>query len=112
MNISDLEVPIQQFKLLNMLLSEEDHHNVKNLDENQVNQLDKWAVKLKLDISRWLYVGRSRQGDESGNQIEVIFHGKDIYSKYWGDRSDKPQNKLSNGSNDKINKIPYNQMTF
>lgn len=63
MDISDLGVPLHEFKLLNMLLSEEDHLKVKNLNEYQVKSLDEWAVKLKLDISRWLYVGRSRMGD-------------------------------------------------
>ena len=74
----------------------------------KVKSLDYWAVKLKLDIQRWMYVGRSRFGDETGNQIQVIFYGKDTYCTYYGDRGDKPENKLSNGSNAKINKLPYN----
>lgn len=59
-----------------------------------------------------MYVGRSRFGDETGNQIEVIFYGRDTYCTYYGDKPNKPVNKLSNGSNAKINKLPYNQMTF
>lgn len=55
-----------------------------------------------------MYVGRSRFGDETGNQIQVIFYGKDTYCTYYGDRNDKPEYKLKNGSNAKINKLPYN----
>lgn len=30
-----------------------------------------------MDINRWLYVGRTRKGDDTGNQIEVIYYGQD-----------------------------------
>lgn len=30
-----------------------------------------------MDTYRWLYVGRTRLGDNTGSQIEVIFYGKD-----------------------------------
>ena len=30
-----------------------------------------------MDTYRWLYVGRTRLGDNTGSQIEVIFYGED-----------------------------------
>lgn len=113
LEISDLGVPLPDFKLINMLLSDSEHSTVKNLSVEKVNQLDELATKLKLDIGKWLYVGRSRKGDETGNQIEVIFYGKDTYCTYYGSSgSNKPINKLANGAEKKINKLPYDQMTF
>ena len=43
----------------------------------KVYELDKWAVKLKIDLYKWLYIGRTRLGDETGYQIETIFYGRD-----------------------------------
>jgi hypothetical protein len=78
LDISDLQVSLTDFKLLNMLLSEKEHQSVKNLTEEQIKSLDEAAVKLKMDTYQWLYIGRSRIGDETGNQIEVTFHGNDL----------------------------------
>lgn len=33
-----------------------------------------------MDTYRWLYVGRTRLGDETGSQVEAIFYGKDTHS--------------------------------
>lgn len=66
LDISDLSIPLADFKLLNMILSDGEHGSIKNLTAEKVHQLDKWAVKLKLDMYRWLYVGRTRLGDDTG----------------------------------------------
>lgn len=42
-----------------------------------MNELDKWAVKLNLDTHRYVYIGRTRYGDDTGYQVECIFYGKD-----------------------------------
>jgi len=90
-----------------MLLSDTEHSTVRNLTVDKVQSMDEIAVKLKIDIGKWLYVGRSRKGDESGNQIEVIFYARDTYCKYYGSKPGKPINKLANGAEKKINKLPY-----
>lgn len=59
-----------------------------------------------MDIHRWLYIGRSRLGDQTGHQIEAIFYGKNMLAKYYGSR-EKPVYELANGANSKINKISY-----
>lgn len=38
------------------------------------------CAHLKMDIYRWLYVGRTRVGDNTGNQIDVIFYGRDRHA--------------------------------
>lgn len=111
LDISDLDVPLADFKLLNMLLSDQEHASIKNLTAEKVNELDKYVVKLKMDIYRWLYVGRSRLGDETGHQIEAIFYGKNVLAKYYGGR-EKPVYELANGANLKLNKLSYDQMVF
>lgn len=60
-----------------MILSDDEHGNIKNLTAQKVQELDEWTVKLKLDIYQFLYIGRTRIGDDTGNQIEVIYYGKD-----------------------------------
>ena len=80
LDITDLGIPLSDFKLLNMILSDKDHTQIKNLTAQKVKELDDWVVKLKLDINRWLYIGRTRLGDETGSQIEVIYHGQDRVS--------------------------------
>lgn len=77
LDISDLGISLADFKLLNMLLSDKDHSSIKNLTAEKVDELDKWMVKLKLDTYRFLYIGRTRVGDETGNQVETIFYGRD-----------------------------------
>lgn len=69
LDISCLGISLADFKLLNMILSEKDHKSVKNLTAQKVNELDEWTVKLRLDIHRYLYVGRTRDGDQTGHQI-------------------------------------------
>lgn len=77
LDISDLGVPLVDFKLMNMILSDSEHKAIKNLTADKVQTLDEYCVKLKMDTYRWLFVGRTRLGDETGNQIECIFYGKD-----------------------------------
>lgn len=67
LDISDLGIPLADFKLLNMILSDEDHKQIKNLTAEKVKYLDDWVVKLKMDIYLFLYIGRTRLGDETGN---------------------------------------------
>ena len=50
-----------------MIMSEEDHRSVKNLTAEKVNQLDQLVRELRLDIHKYLYVGRTRIGDETGH---------------------------------------------
>lgn len=78
LDIADLGVSLQDFKLLTMLLDDEDHKNVLNLTGDQVNSLDKAVKELKMDTYRYLYSGRSRLNDESGTQLEVVFYGKNV----------------------------------
>ena len=66
LDISDLNVPLTDFKLLNMILSDDEHGSVKNLSFEKVKILDEYCVKLKMDTYRWLYVGRTRIGDDTG----------------------------------------------
>lgn len=61
-----------------MLMSELDNKKVENLTGFQVNDLDNYAKKLKLDTNKCLYIGRTRLGDETGHQIETLFMGKSI----------------------------------
>lgn len=78
LDISDLGVTLQEIKLLCMLLSDKDHKQVKNLTNEQVTRLDACTVQLLMDTYKWLYVGRTRIGDETGHQIECQFLGKNI----------------------------------
>jgi hypothetical protein len=77
LDISDLQIPLSDFKLLNMILNDDEHGDVKNLTASKVQALDEWAVKLKLDTYLYLYIGRTRIGDDTGYQVEVIFYGQD-----------------------------------
>ena len=61
-----------------MLLSDKEHESVKNLTAKQVKSLDDCATKLKIDAYQWLYIGRSRKGDQTGHQIEATFYGKNL----------------------------------
>ena len=63
MDISELGISLEDLKLLNMIMSEDDHRSVKNLTAEKVNQLDKLVIELRLDIHKYLYVGRTRIGD-------------------------------------------------
>lgn len=45
-----------------------------------MQRLDECISKLKLDSYKWLYIGRTRLNDQTGNQIECIYHGKDVDS--------------------------------
>lgn len=81
LDITDLGVTLQDFKLLTMLIDDEDHQNVLNLTGEQVNSLDESTEKLKIDTYRYLYSGRSRLGDESGTQLECVFYGKNVSTK-------------------------------
>lgn len=67
LDISELGIPLADFKLLNMILSDKDHSSVKNLTAQKVNELDKWVNKLMLDTHKYLYIGRTRIGDNTGN---------------------------------------------
>lgn len=67
LDISDLGVTLQEIKLLCMLLSDKDHKQVKNLTNEQVTRLDACTVQLLMDTYKWLYVGRTRIGDETGH---------------------------------------------
>lgn len=78
LDVSELEIPLSDFKLLNMILSDKDHSSIKNLTAEKVNELDKWADKLMLDTHKYLYIGRTRLGDNTGHQIETIFYGKNV----------------------------------
>lgn len=60
-----------------MILSDKEHGDIKNLTAQKVQTLDEHCVRLKMDTYRWLFVGRTRLGDETGNQIECIFYGRD-----------------------------------
>ena len=60
-----------------MILSDVDHTKIENLTAEKVNALDEWAVKLMLDTHKYVYIGRTRVGDDTGHQIEAIFYGKD-----------------------------------
>ena len=67
LDISELEIPLADFRLLNMIMSDTDHASVKNLTGPKVNELDEWTNKLKLDTHRYIYIGRTRDGDETGH---------------------------------------------
>lgn len=60
LDITDLVDNLSDFKILAMLLSEEKHAKVKNMTEDMVQRIDEMTYKLKMDIYRWIYVGRSR----------------------------------------------------
>lgn len=77
LDISELEIPLADFKLLNMIMSDIDHSNIKNLTGEKVDILDQYVVKLNLDTHKYVYIGRTRIGDDTGHQIETIFYGKD-----------------------------------
>lgn len=78
LDISETGVTVQEIKLLASLLSDEDHKTIKNLTNAQVTRLDECTVQLMMDTYKWLYVGRTRIGDETGHQIECQFLGKNI----------------------------------
>jgi len=80
MNITDLDISLADFKLLTMILSDEEHGSIKNLTKQKVQELDDLCFRLKMDTYRWLYVGRTRLGDDTGSQVEAIFYGKDIHA--------------------------------
>lgn len=67
LDISDVGVTLQEIKLLCLLLSDEDHKSVKNLTNAQVTRLDACTRQLLMDTYKWLYVGRTRLGDETGH---------------------------------------------
>ena len=67
LDITDLKIALADFKLLNMILSDTDYKSVKNLTAEKVHHLDKWANEIYLDTYRWLYIGRTRHGDDTGN---------------------------------------------
>lgn len=62
-----MEIPLADFKLLNMIMSDVDHSKIKNLTGEKVNELDEWVKKLMLDTHRYVYIGRTRIGDETGH---------------------------------------------
>lgn len=74
-DISDIGVPLQDCKLIFMIMSNKDHKKVLNLTDEQVQKLDDGTEKLKLDTYQWLYIGRTRIGDQTGQQIEALYHG-------------------------------------
>ena len=82
LDISSLGIPLTDFKLLNLILSEHDHMSVKNLTAQKVNCLDELANKLRLDIHRYLYIGRTRIGDQTGHQIQATFFGTNLEIKH------------------------------
>ena len=57
-----------------MIISDIDFKSIKNLTASKVWELDQLIKKLKIDIYRWLYIGRTRVGDETGSQVEAIFY--------------------------------------
>lgn len=88
LDITDLGISLADFKLLNMILSDEEHGSIKNLTQEKVQLLDDMCFKLKMDTYRWLYVGRTRLGDDTGSQVEAIFYGKDTHAPESGIKYD------------------------
>lgn len=82
LDISDLGVALSDFKLITMLLNDNEHKKVLNLTDEQVQRLDEGTQKLMMDTYRWLYIGRTRIGNQTGGQIEATFHGTDCVAKY------------------------------
>lgn len=42
-----------------------------------MKRFDLITNKLKLDTNRWVYIGRTRLNDQTGNQIKCTYHGPD-----------------------------------
>lgn len=78
LDITDLVDNLSDFKILCMLLSDDEHEKVKNLPEDVVQRIDEMTYHLKMDTYRWIYIGRSRLNDETGNQIQCTFYGKNV----------------------------------
>lgn len=76
LDITDLGVSLQDFKLLTMILDDNDHENIKNLTGETINRLDKLTFILKMDTYRFLYNGRTRLGDQTGHTIVATFYGE------------------------------------
>lgn len=81
LDITDLNVSLSDFKIIMMLIHDEEHKQVKNLTGEVVDRLDKAVKNMRLDANRFLYNGRSRVGDETGSQMEVTFFGKNVSTK-------------------------------
>lgn len=48
------------------------------------------------DTLRYIYIGRTRLNDESGNQLEVVFHGRDRKAPSTAPRGNLKNDRLKN----------------
>lgn len=78
LDLSEYGFKLSDFKLISMLLNDDQDDDVLNLTCEQVQRMDDIANQLKLDTYKWLYIGRSRYKDQTGTQIECTYHGKDV----------------------------------
>jgi|AACY02.9.fsa_nt_gi hypothetical protein len=62
-----------------MILSDKHFKEVKSLTEEKVAQLDQYVKVLKLDTNFWLYYGRTRLNDETGNTITCQLYGENVF---------------------------------
>lgn len=60
LDITDLDVSLSDFKIITMLLNDEEHKEVKCLTDKVVDRLDEATRKLRMDANRYIYNGRSR----------------------------------------------------
>lgn len=76
LDLSNLDVPLEDLKLISMLIDDEEHDQVPNLDEKKVEQLDTSAKRLGLDegYASQRYFARTRMNDGTGNSIRCNFH--------------------------------------
>lgn len=61
-----------------MLLNDDEHEQVLNLTGEQVQRLDDATVKMRMDSNRYIYNGRTRAGDETGSQMQILLYGKNM----------------------------------
>lgn len=74
-DLSLLEIPLQDMKLICMLLDDEQHEQVLSLTEETVRALDSSVEKLKLDgRNAWKYFARSRLNNKTGSFIRCKMH--------------------------------------